>query len=255
MSRFPDLPSRGGWVGRVGDVNEDDTGLALVGPGLRPDGVDEVGLGVGYDVVSSTAGEALEVASEILGVAEDLRGSRVDCEQLLHVEDLDTVSLGLAADDHQVVLATDLTPGAGGRVCWKTSKVYKFAFLVDLSKRSTILLSDCNKLATIVRGPTWKSSALAILKGMHITYPTMTIRHHGYCRARHATRSGGDQSNHRSIVANPARGLFSLTFLHLKTSVSVIAVPLMHSTLFLTSANWAELYMPAASCLAHDSCY
>lgn len=78
--RVADLPSRGGWVGRVGDVDENDAGLALVGPGLRSDGVDEVGLRVGYDVVSSATGEALEVTSKILGVAKDLRGSRVNGE-------------------------------------------------------------------------------------------------------------------------------------------------------------------------------
>ena len=64
------LPSWAGWVGRVGDVNEDDTGLALVSPWRSTDRVDEVGLRVGHNVVRSTDGKALEVADEVLGVAE-----------------------------------------------------------------------------------------------------------------------------------------------------------------------------------------
>ena len=123
LPRSSDLPSWAGWVGRVSDINEDDTGLALVGPRRSTDSVDEVGLRVSHNVVRSTDGKALEMSNEILVVAECNRGSRVNVDQLLHVEDLDSVSFGFAANDHQVILATDFAPSTRHRVCWKASKV------------------------------------------------------------------------------------------------------------------------------------
>lgn len=64
----------------------------------------------------STVGKAFEMANEVIGIAKGDRRRRVDVDQLLHVEDLDTMADRLATDDHQVVLATDLAPRAGRRV-------------------------------------------------------------------------------------------------------------------------------------------
>jgi hypothetical protein len=70
------------------------------------------------DFVRPTDWKALVVANKILLVTERDWGSWVKIEQLLHVEDLDTVSLRLAANDHKIIVATDLAPGARNGVCW-----------------------------------------------------------------------------------------------------------------------------------------
>lgn len=64
----------------------------------------------------SAVGEAFEMANEVIGITEGDRRRGVDVDQFLHVEDLNAMADRLATDDHQVVLATDLAPGAGRRV-------------------------------------------------------------------------------------------------------------------------------------------
>jgi hypothetical protein len=53
---------------------------------------------------STTNRQALEVAHKVFRVAERHRLRRVDFEELLHVEDLDAMTLSLAPNDHQIIL-------------------------------------------------------------------------------------------------------------------------------------------------------
>ena len=53
---------------------------------------------------STTNGKALEMTYEVFRVAKRHRLCRIDVEQLLHVEDLNAVTLSLAANDHQIIL-------------------------------------------------------------------------------------------------------------------------------------------------------
>jgi hypothetical protein len=142
----------------VRDINENDTRLALVGPGHGTDRVDEVRLRVGNDIVRTTSGKVLEVTSKVVGVAEQLGLGRVDSEQLLHVEDLDAVADSLTTDDHVVVLATDLTPLAARRVLGQASEVDELALLTDLCERSSVRLSDGDKLTSGAGGPSCRLS-------------------------------------------------------------------------------------------------
>jgi hypothetical protein len=82
----------------------------------------------------------------------------------------------------------------------------------------------------------------------------MMSQHHTCCLARHGTgsargRAGVSISERLDIMI----GTVLLTLLHLNVSVAVIAVPLIHSTLSLTSAYCDETYAPAASCMAQCS--
>jgi hypothetical protein len=80
--------------------------------GLDTDSDTVLSLLVDDDVVAAAEGErAVEVAGDVLLAIELDRGVLdLDVEQLLHVEDLDTVALELTADDHVVLVRTDLSP-------------------------------------------------------------------------------------------------------------------------------------------------
>jgi hypothetical protein len=60
-----------GWLGWVLHVNEYDTGSASVVTRHGADRVDHIGRFIGNDVVSAANGQTLEMAGEILLVAED----------------------------------------------------------------------------------------------------------------------------------------------------------------------------------------
>ena len=152
---YSPLPSGARRLGDVRDINEDDTRLALVGSGHGTNRVDEVRLGVGDDVVRTTSGKVLEVASKVVGVAEQLWLGGVDSEELLHVEDLDAVANSLATDNHVVILATDLTPLAARRVLGQTSEVNELALLADLCKCSSVRLSNGDELTSSAGGPSY----------------------------------------------------------------------------------------------------
>lgn len=75
---YPNPPARGRRLRRIGDINKDNTRLALVSARRRTDRVDEVRFRVCHNVVRATRWQALVMASEIRRVAEDLWRSRVD---------------------------------------------------------------------------------------------------------------------------------------------------------------------------------
>lgn len=73
-------------------------------------------------------------ASDVGGRVEGDRRLVVDVEQLLQVEDLDVVVVGLAADNDVVLEHTDLAPDGGGGTLGlgKTAEVSELATLDDL---------------------------------------------------------------------------------------------------------------------------
>jgi hypothetical protein len=97
--------------------------------------------------------EALVVTGAIFFFVESDWLSWVDIEQLLHVEDLDTVVHSLTTNNHEVVLPADLAPRAGRGVLREASQIRELALLGDLGECSTILLPDGDKFASIVGCP------------------------------------------------------------------------------------------------------
>jgi hypothetical protein len=107
-----------GGLGGVLQVEEDEATKAVDITGTRADRGTPLGLLVDDDVVGGADGELVEETGEV--AAGELDGLvallEVDGEELLEVEDLDTVTLELGADDDVVLVATDLLPqGAGSR--------------------------------------------------------------------------------------------------------------------------------------------
>ena len=102
----------------------------------------------------AAAGKTVIVAGKIVLVAEGLGAGRVEIEQLLHVEDLDSMTLGLTADNHEVALGPDLAPLAGSGVLRQASKVGQLAIASNLCKSSAIALANGDKLASVCRCPT-----------------------------------------------------------------------------------------------------
>jgi hypothetical protein len=103
---------------RILEIDEDQTSAAgtVAGAGADGDGVAE--LLVDDHVVGGTLGETLEGAGDVLDGVEDDGGlGRGDGQELRHVEDLDAVAAKLGADEHVVLVGTDLLPesvGVGG---------------------------------------------------------------------------------------------------------------------------------------------
>lgn len=122
-------------IGRIRQVDEDQACPAPGVAGNRADGNRVLRLLVDDDVVGRPLGQSVEMV-DILGIAEDDGVGRVDVEQLddkkeknlsanllirdtgritylRHVEDLHSVARGFTADDHVVLVATDLAPSRG----------------------------------------------------------------------------------------------------------------------------------------------
>lgn len=153
--------ARGGDVGRVADVKEDqpttagqvvtDTDGLVATDGTSSNGVVE--LLVDDNVVGAADGELVPMAGK-LSLGEVLGVGRVEVEDLLHVEELHTVLDGLGANDEEVIDDTDLTPvGAKTAILGETSDVAKLALAGDLGKGGTVVLTDGDELTAVGRGP------------------------------------------------------------------------------------------------------
>jgi hypothetical protein len=74
-----------------------------------------------------------------------------ELEELLHVEKLDTVANTLGSDDKSVLQDLHLAPDNGIILGGETAEVLEFTLLGDLSKCSTVRLTDGNEFAVLVR--------------------------------------------------------------------------------------------------------
>jgi hypothetical protein len=150
------------WVARVSEVEEVKTSSTdRVSARLGANSDTVVELLVHNHVVGTAEREkGLEVACEILGTIKGDGARRVDVEQLLHVEDLDAVITGLGADDHVVLVRSNLTPLRRQRVFGETAEVGHLAVRADLDEGSAVVLADGDELTTIIGGPTPGRGAL-----------------------------------------------------------------------------------------------
>jgi hypothetical protein len=73
-----------------------------------------------------------------------------ELEQLLHVEELDSVTDSLTADDQSVSDLLDLTPDDAVVAGGETSEVFELAVLGDLSEGCTVGLTDGDELTALV---------------------------------------------------------------------------------------------------------
>lgn len=134
--------SRAGDLGGVAHVEHVNTGSASVVTGLGTNDVGEVGLRVGKDVVDTTEGKVVPEGREVL-VGVEGHGALlvVNVQELLQVEELDTVTGLFTAYDEEVVVGSELPPAAGGNACGlrKTSEVTELTSGGDLRTTISIL--------------------------------------------------------------------------------------------------------------------
>ena len=145
----------GGGLGGVGDVNDEHAaragGVAGVGAGAAADGVDEVLLLVRDEVVGRA--EAAEVGGQVRLLAEDLGLEEegvppgLDLEELLEVEDLEAVAVGLGADVGVVADDLDVSPACGGRLGVEAAEVLELAAEGNLDEGDAVGLTDDAELA------------------------------------------------------------------------------------------------------------
>lgn len=143
--------ARGGRVGGVRQVDEDQSRPARVSAWLGADCNGKVLLLEGDDVVGATTGKAVE-ERDVAGGAEGL--GRRDSQELPGVEDLDTVVRGLTADDEVVLHRPDLTPLGGDGLLGETTEVGDPARLGDLDESSAVRLADSAEFTSFGRCPT-----------------------------------------------------------------------------------------------------
>lgn len=153
--------ARRGGLGWVAQVDEEQTSAASAVTGNSADSNGVVLLLVDDDVVGGSLGKTVEVTSQVLGVGECDGLGRVDSQELAPVEDLDTVAGCLASDDDVVLVASDLSPDGVAGVLGQTSKVDKLTSRGDLSKGSTVGLSNDDEFTASVTGPTPRGSTLS----------------------------------------------------------------------------------------------
>jgi len=70
-----------------------------------------------------------------------------------HVEDLNVVSLCLAADDNIIVVGSDFTPDGVFRVRRQAAQVHHLALLRNFDESRAILLTKCNEFSAIWGNP------------------------------------------------------------------------------------------------------
>ena len=119
---------------------------------------------VGNNVVRTTDnslafGKVVEPGSEVLRRIESLRLLRVQLEQLLEVEDLNSVTFTLGTDKEVVTQGLHLVPDDRRCLSRKATKVLELTLLGDLRKSSTIGLTNSNELTSLVR-PTPRTRSL-----------------------------------------------------------------------------------------------
>lgn len=136
-------------AGWVGNVNHPQTTTALGGAG-GSDGVDHLGVLVGNDVVG--AAKAAEAGGEVAADAKDLGAG--DGQELLEVEDLETVVRSLGANVDVVTDDLHVTPRRRNGLRVETAHVLEGAIGKNLDESGSVRLADDTELATGSRGPT-----------------------------------------------------------------------------------------------------
>lgn len=144
----------------VGDIDHEEStgagGVAGVGSGAAADAVDHVDLLVGDEVVGSAdAGEESDVLLLAEGLGLEPRVPPVlHVQELVEVEDLDTVATGLGANVGIVANDLDVAPaghlGLGieaAEICDAASET------VDLDESDTVSLANNTELAAGLGGP------------------------------------------------------------------------------------------------------
>jgi len=140
-----------GRVGRVLQVEEDETTQAVGVTRTRANGGTVLGLLVDDNVVGGADGELVEPTSEVVTAKLDglVALLEVDIEELGEVEDLDTVALELGADDEVVLVATQLLPqraSGGGDDGGEEADDLDAALGQDLDERGAVVLAVGDEL-------------------------------------------------------------------------------------------------------------
>lgn len=151
----------GGGLGGVRDVdNEEATGaggVAGIGTLATTDGVDVLVGSTGNDVVGGTnSAEEGDVGllREDLGLVEPRVPPRLDLEELLEVEDLDTVTNRLGADVGVVANDLDVSPRGDGGLGVETAEVLDLSAGGNLDESNTVSLAyDTELTARLLVGP------------------------------------------------------------------------------------------------------
>lgn len=135
-------------VGGVAQINKDEAGRTRRVARGSANSIHPVRLLIHHDIMRPPNRQALKQARQIGVIAERDGAGRVDVEQLGHVEDLDVVALGLAANHHVVLVAADLAPDAGDRVLRQPAQVRELAFGRDFGKGRPVGLPDGEEFAS-----------------------------------------------------------------------------------------------------------
>lgn len=174
------------WVLDVGDIPEDDArkaGWLTLKSGTHSNGDKVWQRVVDMDVVGATEDRWLDVTSQVTASAvstiECDRAGRIDSEELLHVENLDSVITQLTSNDHVVLVSAEFLPARTraeccigcavpvsvlfrdeGSVDLQESQLDKLSSWEDLQERSTVVASCCDKLTSrLLISPTPRSGA------------------------------------------------------------------------------------------------
>jgi hypothetical protein len=143
-------------LGDVVGVDEDgatSAGVVATGASTAAESDDIVLLLVGTDSVGASGNTLGKIdPGNVLLDIEDLGALRVKLEELLHVEELDTVTDTLGANDKGVFEDLHLAPDDGVVLGGKATKVLELTLLGDLGESSTISLTNGDELAVFV-GP------------------------------------------------------------------------------------------------------
>ena len=137
-------------LGGIIDVDENGTtgtGIITTSAATTTDSDGVVELLVGNNVVRTARNAVGDVhPANVLLDVEGLRVLGAELEQLLHVEELDTVASTLRSDDQSVSDLLDLAPDdtviAGGQ----TSKVFELTLLGHFCEGGTVGLTNGNEL-------------------------------------------------------------------------------------------------------------
>lgn len=109
---------------------------------------------VGANGVGTALDTLLNVDPGDIGLdVESFRALRRELEELLHVEELDSVTDSFGSDDESVLEDLHLTPDDRVILSRKTAKVLKLTILGDLREGSTVGLTNGDEFTALV-GPT-----------------------------------------------------------------------------------------------------
>jgi hypothetical protein len=113
------ITAKGGGLGRILEIKELQATIAgtCKVDGGNSDRNTIFKLLIDHHIVRATTRKVSEVTSKVLSVIEPNWLCRVNCQKLLHIEDLDTVTSKLRADQDVVLVTSNFLPqcATGGR--------------------------------------------------------------------------------------------------------------------------------------------